>query len=77
MHGVKSLTQEELAPFLQTFEEQLFQKWEKNYMKQMEGKLSVATRDIPDIKTAIQGTEVIFRLYWSPTNTISSIRGIH
>ena len=65
IYGVKSLTEEELAPFLQTFEEQLFQKWENNYMKEMERKLSAATRDIPDIKTAIQGTEVISRPYWT------------
>ena len=68
IYAVKSLTEEELAPFLKTFEEQLFQKWENNYMKEMKRKLSAATTDIPEIKTAIQGTEVISRPYWSPTN---------
>ena len=51
-YGVKSLTEEELAPILQQFKVQLFQEWER--------KLSVATRDLPDMVTAIQGTKVIY-----------------
>ena len=47
---VKAITEEELAPFFETFKQQMLQQILK------------ATKDIPDIVTAIQGTEVISRL---------------
>ena len=50
IHGVKTITEEELAPFLEAFKQQIFQQ------------ILEATKDIPDIVTAIQGTEVISRL---------------
>ena len=50
IYGVKTITEEELAPFFETFKQQMFQQILK------------ATKDIPDIVTAIQGTEVISRL---------------
>ena len=45
--GVKAITEEELAPFFETFKQQMFQQ------------ILEATKDIPDIVTAVQGTEVI------------------
>ena len=50
IYGVKTITEEELAPFLEAFKQQIFQQ------------ILEATKDIPDIVTAIQGTEVISRL---------------
>ena len=47
LNGVNSLTEEEMTSLLQKFE------------KKIHEQLSEATRDIPDIKTAIQGTKVI------------------
>ena len=47
LNGVNSLTEEEITSILQKFE------------KKIHEQLSEATRDIPDIKTAIQGTKVI------------------
>ena len=47
LNGVNSLTEEEMTSLLQKFE------------KKIQEQLSEATRDIPDIKTIIQGTKVI------------------
>ena len=47
LNGVNSLTEEEVTLILQKFETKIHEQ------------LSEATRDIPDIKTAIQGTKVI------------------
>ena len=69
LNGVNSLTEEEITSILYKFE------------KKIHEQLSEATRDIPDIKTAIQGTKVISGLlylyiyyqYVSPTNAISNM----
>ena len=50
-----SITEQEMAPILQKFEARLFEKWETNYMKHIERKLS----EIPGMVTAIQGTKFI------------------
>ena len=47
LNGVNSLTEEEITSILYKFE------------KKIHEQLSEATRDIPDIKKAIQGTKVI------------------
>ena len=47
LNGANSLTEEEVTLILQKFETKIHEQ------------LSEATRDIPDIKTAIQGTKVI------------------
>ena len=47
LNGVNSLTEEEVNLILQKFQTKIHEQ------------LSEATRDIPDIKTAIQGTKVI------------------
>ena len=47
LNGVNSLTEEEVTLILKKFETKIHEQ------------LSEATRDIPDIKTAIQGTKVI------------------
>jgi hypothetical protein len=51
LNGVNSLTEEEITSILYKFE------------KKIHEQLSEATRDIPGIKTAIQGTKVISGLH--------------
>ena len=50
LNGVNSLTEEEMTSILQKFE------------KKIHEELSEATRDIPAIKTILQGTKVISEL---------------